>query len=180
MSDLPGPATNSLPVPFTPQDLAEIRAAQAVIDEKLARLRDVPPEELARMKGDSLKMCAHRKHAKNLMDAFPQLVHPADSAQRLGSINDAIDETDTLLPAMERSAHKLRNYKRKLAHVGNTLSLVFYDGSKSGARIGQPAAVRVKQELAPYHRVKRAKPGPDGETVDGEFDDTDDAMTDEA
>ena len=175
MSDLPGQTTTtSLPFTFTQEDLAALRAAQAIIDQKMARVPDVPPDELARMKGDTLKMGAHRKHSKNLMDAYPDLVHPPGSAERLGAIIEAIDEADSLLPAMERALDKLRNYKRKMAFVGNTLSLVFYEGSKTGARTGQPAATRVVQELAPYHaRTRRAKPGAEGE-VEGEFDDADD------
>jgi len=157
-----------------PDDLAQVVNAVTVLATSLLdALPEYGAEELQGLIRDGLKAGAFRDHALELMKAFPAVANGAEAAVRLEAILAALERLIALLAPLERVVLRLVNLRRVLAHLANTVSLDYYAGAQVGARMKQPDAMRVAQELAPYHARARRKKAP-GAEVEGEFDDPDD------
>jgi len=163
-----------------PEDLAQVVSSVNVLGTLLLKaLPEFPPEVLGSLTGDGIKPAAFRAHSHELMKAFPGVANGAQAAERLGSILAALDQVIALLAPLERVVLRLVNLRRVLAHLGNTVALDHYAGAQMGARLKQPDAMHVSQELAPHHaRARRKKV--DAGAVDAEFDDSDDEALDAA
>lgn len=174
MSSIPG-SPNWVRVAFAPDDMATFRTAAAVFTEKLMPLvPDVSPGHLETLSHDSVKLAARRAHALALMTSHKEIVPSSVSPERLAAAQDTVAEIDQILLPLDRAVQRLRNYRRQTVHVGNTQVSGFFESAKTGARLGQPSAQRVVQELSPYTARKRTGKAADGSEAEAEFDDSDD------
>jgi hypothetical protein len=180
MSSYPG-SPSWVRVVFAPDQKAAFRSAAAVFTDQLIPLiPDVPAAALEGMRGDGVKSAARRAHALELMGSHKDVVPPSVSPERLADAQASVSDIDELLVPLERTVHRLRNYRRQCVHVGDTQVSGFTESARTGARMGQASAQRVVDEMAPYTARKRARKAADGSEVDGEFDDSDDESLNEA